>query len=216
METITCPNCGASAKNHMNCEYCGSMLVRFVDKNISVDLSLTSPNDAQSRHPRLVEELQINLKLQDEYDIVDTEVCDSSGGICYVNFLSPLASMEFSNYGEKALIMSLPVSGGDRAQEERFNLLGIDRLFTTTKIDDGGTTWCEINVGQDYLGAVQLFHIVMDKFYDYGDIKVLPQTTYKNKEDTPPQSSSPKENIIMVGMIIFIVLSILFVIISNA
>ena len=37
---IKCPNCGASSTNHTNCEYCGSLLVRFVDKGI--DLSTTS------------------------------------------------------------------------------------------------------------------------------------------------------------------------------
>lgn len=40
MNVIKCPNCGASSTNHTNCEYCGSLLVRFVDKGI--DLSTTS------------------------------------------------------------------------------------------------------------------------------------------------------------------------------
>lgn len=31
---IKCPNCGANATNHSNCEYCGSLLVRFFDKDI--------------------------------------------------------------------------------------------------------------------------------------------------------------------------------------
>ena len=33
---IKCPNCGASSTNHTNCEYCGSLLVRFVDKGIDL------------------------------------------------------------------------------------------------------------------------------------------------------------------------------------
>lgn len=37
VQTIVCPNCGASATNHRNCEYCGSLLVRFTDKNIPLD-----------------------------------------------------------------------------------------------------------------------------------------------------------------------------------
>lgn len=39
MENIAlrCPNCGASATNHQNCEYCGSLLVRFIDKQIVLD-----------------------------------------------------------------------------------------------------------------------------------------------------------------------------------
>ena len=37
MKAIVCPNCGANATNHENCEYCGSLLVRFVDQNIEYD-----------------------------------------------------------------------------------------------------------------------------------------------------------------------------------
>lgn len=39
MKTVICPNCGASATNLKNCEYCGSLLVRFVDNNIVIDNS---------------------------------------------------------------------------------------------------------------------------------------------------------------------------------
>lgn len=34
VSTIVCPNCGANTRNFQNCEYCGSLLVRFIDKNI--------------------------------------------------------------------------------------------------------------------------------------------------------------------------------------
>ena len=34
---LRCPNCGANATNHQNCEYCGSLLVRFIDKQIALD-----------------------------------------------------------------------------------------------------------------------------------------------------------------------------------
>lgn len=37
VQTIVCPNCGANATNHNNCEYCGSLLVRFIDKGIELD-----------------------------------------------------------------------------------------------------------------------------------------------------------------------------------
>lgn len=37
MKAIVCPNCGANATNHENCEFCGSLLVRFEDLNIQYD-----------------------------------------------------------------------------------------------------------------------------------------------------------------------------------
>ena len=72
---IKCPNCGANATNHMNCEYCGSLLVRFIDKG--VDLSKTTYTDNSVVFPRLIEELEKNLDLQikNRTECVATEVC---------------------------------------------------------------------------------------------------------------------------------------------
>lgn len=62
IKSIICPNCGANTTNAENCEYCGSLLVRFVDKGI--DLSKTSFTNDTATFPGLAEELKRNLKLQ--------------------------------------------------------------------------------------------------------------------------------------------------------
>lgn len=64
--TLRCPNCGANATNHDNCEYCGSLLVRFVDRGI--DLSQTSYQDNGEVFPGLIKELKQNLALQRQGD----------------------------------------------------------------------------------------------------------------------------------------------------
>lgn len=64
LKTYVCPNCGANTTNVQNCEYCGSLLVRFVEKGI--DLSHTSYLNNDAVFPGLVEELKRNLKLQSE------------------------------------------------------------------------------------------------------------------------------------------------------
>jgi len=60
---LKCPNCGANATNHQNCEYCGSLLVRFVDKGI--DLSKTTYTSNAEVFPGLIAELEQNLRLQE-------------------------------------------------------------------------------------------------------------------------------------------------------
>lgn len=60
---LRCPNCGANATNHQNCEYCGSLLVRFVDKGI--DLSKTSYTSNAEVFPGLIQNLQQNLRMQE-------------------------------------------------------------------------------------------------------------------------------------------------------
>ena len=64
LKTYVCPNCGANTTNTQNCEYCGSLLVRFVEKGI--DLSHTSYLNNNAVFPGLVEELKRNLELQSE------------------------------------------------------------------------------------------------------------------------------------------------------
>lgn len=64
LKTYVCPNCGANTTNAENCEFCGSLLVRFVEKGI--DLSQTSYTNDSEVFPRLITELKKNLKLQEE------------------------------------------------------------------------------------------------------------------------------------------------------
>lgn len=74
LKSYVCPNCGANTTNAQNCEYCGSLLVRFVEKGI--DLSHTSYLNDNAVFPGLVEELKRNLKLQSENpkDCVSTDL----------------------------------------------------------------------------------------------------------------------------------------------
>lgn len=62
MQEIKCPNCGAPAQNHKNCEFCGSLLVRFANKG--VDLTNTSYLNNDGVLPGLIKELNKNLELQ--------------------------------------------------------------------------------------------------------------------------------------------------------
>ena len=64
--TIVCPNCGASATNHHNCEYCGSLLVRFVTNHIAIDKD--SYGDDAFVFPGLDAALKNNIILQETSD----------------------------------------------------------------------------------------------------------------------------------------------------
>lgn len=66
LKSYTCPNCGANTTNGDNCEYCGSLLVRFVEKGI--DLSKTSYLSNTEVFPGLIKELEQNLAMQEQGD----------------------------------------------------------------------------------------------------------------------------------------------------
>lgn len=81
LKTYVCPNCGANTTNAQNCEYCGSLLVRFVEKGI--DLSHTSYTNNDAVFPGLIGELKRNLKLYEEDEevgAVSTDLFKSRDG----------------------------------------------------------------------------------------------------------------------------------------
>lgn len=65
IKTYTCPNCGAQITNTRNCEYCGSLLVRFAVHGI--DVTKTEYMNDDYVFPGLKEELEKNLKLRKEH-----------------------------------------------------------------------------------------------------------------------------------------------------
>lgn len=71
LKTLECPHCGANTTNTQNCDYCGSLLVRFVDKGI--DITNTPYTNGDNVYPGLLAELRNNLKLQLENP--NEEVC---------------------------------------------------------------------------------------------------------------------------------------------
>lgn len=64
--TLVCPNCGASTSNRKKCEFCGSVLVRFADKNVE-DLEEKFGKRAKII-PGLDIAIEENLRLQETID----------------------------------------------------------------------------------------------------------------------------------------------------
>lgn len=80
LKSYICPNCGANTTNSQNCDYCGSLLVRFVDKKIN--LSQTSYLDNTQVLPGLIKHLEQNLLMQEDGEGPVTDICwdDEEGG----------------------------------------------------------------------------------------------------------------------------------------
>lgn len=70
---LRCPNCGATISNTKNCEYCGSLLVRFLGTDIN--LAQTSYLDNSKTSLSLLRSLKQNLKMQQSsMDVVVTDI----------------------------------------------------------------------------------------------------------------------------------------------
>lgn len=154
MNVIKCPNCGASSTNHTNCEYCGSLLVRFVDKGI--DLSTTSYMTNDFVYEGVIDALKQNLERQElnPGKLVTTDICYKSSstvklsrkrhGVAVVGRTGSAHWNDGDNIklgeGEMGLVIKFSFdvvadgedAGGDRIQNqyEKFQKLSSLPLFT--------------------------------------------------------------------------------------
>ena len=74
MKTVQCPSCGASATNLENCEFCGSLFVRYPSNDIKIKIN-TSPNAFEGFiFPNLKEALLENIAFQSNSEPL-TDIC---------------------------------------------------------------------------------------------------------------------------------------------
>jgi len=152
--SLTCPNCGASTTNHKNCEYCNSLLVRFVDKGIEINESRYG-RDA-SIFPGLAELLKIFArKINDSNDggWVNLAISNGFGGKEYITVLSV-------NGSEMRIQVSFPQKSSYLEQLKNTDFFP---LFTPYEIEsskdlkksiDNLTYY--IDYGADYEGATKI------------------------------------------------------------
>lgn len=175
---LKCPNCGANATNHQNCEYCGSLLVRFVDKGI--DLSKTTYMSNDGVIPGLIEHLKKNLEWQTENQgkFVSTQIACENEDIPWI---------EVGNVnGKKDLSISLQI---DEEYEywDAFKNLKSFPLFTCIKNDGDSIDEYYICFGKDVEGAARLISELAYKVFEY------PQTETSINTDlqTGPSNVDP-------------------------
>lgn len=177
MQEIKCPNCGAPAKNHKNCEFCGSLLVRFANKGI--DLSNTTYLNNDGVLPGLIRELEKNIELQKkEEGWVNTDIsCEDeryAGGInilgCVItsnNLVTQRGDFVFSNAETPSLGVAfgfqiynseieseIPLYKEHRIQKDKFEQLNSFSLFepyvTPNSIDIAGYEYIEYLYAIDF------------------------------------------------------------------
>lgn len=192
IKTLVCPHCGANTTNAQNCEYCGSLLVRFVDKGI--DVSTTSYQSGSCEYSGLLTELEKNLKLQAENpeEFVCTDIfwkesngdtgafCIGRSGILTWSDNSPInlgskeggliVCFKYDTYSDSKSFKDYNIKM-DR-QLAKFKQLKSFPLFTShisTYYDD---SWCHrnergyaIDFGKDAEGAASLISEILSEVY---------------------------------------------------
>lgn len=196
VSAIVCPNCGANTSNRLNCEYCGSMLVRFTDHGISIDPTKYG-KDAKAIGG-LEEALSSNLLLQgtcqeNEYVItgmtadmnpLKIQFIQSDAATIGITGSNPLKN---ATRGNIALRIPFAIRSYDdeammNAKEtlELFRKLDCFSLFTPQQNEEGIAYY--IDFGKDTQTAAQVFTQVAKELGLYGRLFDF-QTVIKSKED---------------------------------
>ena len=183
---IKCPNCGANTTNPRNCEYCGSLLVRFVDQNI--DLSNTSYLDDSQTLPGLENAMKMNLMMQksnpNQSVVTDIYKKDLTYVACvlrtgYAAFMDktniPSQSKEglcvlfqFFRYDDEDYDDNMKYNLEQEKLHQKFRALDIFPLFSERICRYENKNWgmCKayeyyIDFGQDAVGASRLISKVL-------------------------------------------------------
>lgn len=198
LKSYICPNCGANTTNSQNCEYCGSLLVRFVEKGI--DLSHTTYTNNDHVFPGLLGELKLHLKLQNEGQLPQTALFKKINNKYYdeitidESFIfedDPNESdeykglrikFEFNRNEEKS------VEYNDRkdVQLSKFRQLDSYPLFTPhfyyDEVNNDGTyvRAYSIHFGTDAEGAARLISEVLNKVYGWSPTEPFDMFTTEN------------------------------------
>lgn len=117
MDSIKCPCCGGLTTNYLNCDYCGSYLIRFIKRNLSYDeaslgndtkiilgiqeelqANLDEQFDTRSQN-HICSKTQANgytLEVKNPRSVGDSVKYNISGRNCYINPTNPFDENEIS------------------------------------------------------------------------------------------------------------------------
>ena len=192
IKSFVCPNCGANTTNTTNCEYCGSLLVRFVEKGIDLSQTVYLNNDKVL--PGLIKHLERNLAIQKkEIAITDISWIDQNGDKPTISVLtqsnaawSDRRDIEISDANDGLIIAlsfdyyadssteSQQINRLAKYQEQKFKKLPSFELFTPhNSIIYDDDVECQITVheyaiyfGHDAEGAARIISEILVEVMD--------------------------------------------------
>lgn len=158
MKTVQCPSCGASASNLQNCEFCGSLFVRFNDLNI-ITKDLYSKNGEFNKFifPGLEKELSKNLSLQTKENWIVTDV--NLNNKIYAQIVASKGIEDLlkkNNIKIPSISIHIPFGEHNKYEFEKFQELEESRLFKHTYDQESGFHDYVIDFGSDARGASYL------------------------------------------------------------
>lgn len=167
MKTIQCPSCGAAATNLQNCEFCGSLFVRYEPNNIVLDVSQENGVFSGFIFPNLESALKKNIELQVKSNYQENiimDICLPNGDVLFqVVNSSCLADEYLLNPSIPGLAIYLAFDD-EETVENRFLSIAESKLFKKSFFD--GIPTYAIDFGKDVTGASYLVSKILVDVYE--------------------------------------------------
>ncbi|MDH8700928.1 ribosomal protein L32 [Dysgonomonadaceae bacterium PH5-43] len=196
IKAITCPNCGAAAVNHQNCEYCGSLLIRLLQ--IGINLETSAYKDNSKVFKGLIQVLKDNLQLQKQnpkitvgtqlvsYEYYEEYAEDEP--LCIDNYILSVrdgVELGASNDGKPHLMVEFTFSEDNSSHMlllNKFRTLDFLDLFTyyiDKGVDESKLYRYFIDFGDDAEGAARLFSKILQVVFEIPSNSLL---KFENEE----------------------------------
>lgn len=158
MKTVSCPSCGASATNHQNCEFCGSLFVRYDAEGLNPNEIFKNNSFTGFTFPGLTDHLQKNLASQTPNTFMVTDVL--KGNEVLLQIVQSSAISDLLPEGGSSLpgvSVHMPFGADTRYLEPKFKSMEEHKLFTISSANssDGFQDYA-IDYGNDSIGAAFL------------------------------------------------------------
>jgi len=195
INTVTCPFCGANATNLRNCEYCGSLFVRYTDDNVQADTDSLFDKDKSFTgfiFSGLEEELRKNISLQTQESFIVTDVKSNEGGglqIVQSSGLGMTSHLKLEKIPSfPGVSIHIPFWDNDNDLES-FLKLEESALFTKMpQVEDGCDDYV-IDFGNDAVGAAYLASLILEKVTGIPNSSVLSYSTSDYQAEPSPSNS---------------------------
>ena len=189
MKTVSCPSCGASATNHQNCEFCGSLFVRYEIAGLNPNEIFTNNSFMGFSFPGLSDNLRVNLASQSSNSFIITDVMKDNEVLLQIVQSSAIADLlPGGSYSFPGIAVHVPFGPATKSLVPKFKSMAEHKLFSVSISDD--FIDCAIDYGNDSEGAAYLSSRILQTVYNCLPSDNLTYKTSNYNEETSASKES--------------------------
>lgn len=196
LKTYVCPNCGANTTNAQNCEYCGSLLVRFVDKGISLFQPIDEIYDKSKYIPGVHNAVVSHWKKREQLSLEDYDILTLIRPLKYLE--SAIALISTVN---DIMLMDFVLENPEQiAKVKAFP----DYCLLDVREDSGEAFLASIEFGNDIEYATKFISTFLREIFDQPIDQAVDweDASMRHPDDSSGSSNSGCAGVLLAGVVL--------------